>query len=152
MMICPNCGKEFDNKTNCDGLRVFYEKKYCSMSCASKGRPKHHYVLVDGKRVKKEGQLKEGQKRIRPQGYIDVYTRGCFRPEHRIVFEKHLGRKLIKGEVIHHRDGNKQNNKIENLQLLSNVNHCFAVETKHSEDICKLLYKVERLEKEAGIK
>lgn len=37
--------------------------------------------------------------------------------EHRIVWEKYYG-KIPKGYVIHHIDGNKLNNKIENLQLM----------------------------------
>ena len=34
---------------------------------------------------------------------------------HRIVMEKKLGRPLKKGEVIHHIDGDNQNNNIDNL-------------------------------------
>ncbi len=37
--------------------------------------------------------------------------------EHRLVFERFLGRKLRKGETIHHIDGNKSNNDIDNLML-----------------------------------
>lgn len=37
--------------------------------------------------------------------------------EHRYIMAKHLGRCLDKNESIHHIDGNRQNNKIENLQL-----------------------------------
>lgn len=39
--------------------------------------------------------------------------------EHRYVMEKKLGRKLERGAVIHHIDGNKENNQIENLSLFN---------------------------------
>jgi hypothetical protein len=43
--------------------------------------------------------------------------------EHRYVMEQHLGRKLRKGEDVHHIDGNKLNNNISNLQVLSKSDH-----------------------------
>lgn len=57
-------------------------------------------------------------------GYIDAegYRRVCVngKPmlEHRYLMEKHLGRVLDAEEVVHHRDGNRANNVIENLELL----------------------------------
>lgn len=36
--------------------------------------------------------------------------------EHRIVMENYLGRILDTNEVVHHIDGNKKNNSIENFQ------------------------------------
>lgn len=38
--------------------------------------------------------------------------------EHRLVMEEHLGRFLTENEVIHHKDGNRENNELSNLQLL----------------------------------
>lgn len=40
--------------------------------------------------------------------------------KHRYVMQKALGRKLLKGEIVHHRDGDKQNNDIRNLALCVN--------------------------------
>jgi len=34
-----------------------------------------------------------------------------------------LGRKLEPGEIVHHKDGNKHNNNIRNLQIMTRAEH-----------------------------
>lgn len=63
----------------------------------------------------------KGGRIINQKGYVLIYSKkGSYIREHRLVMEKHLGRKLTKEEVVHHIDNNKSNNIIENLHLFPN--------------------------------
>jgi transposase len=42
---------------------------------------------------------------------------------HRFLMEQKLGRKLTFDEVVHHINGNKHDNRVENLQVLSRGDH-----------------------------
>ena len=43
--------------------------------------------------------------------------------EHRLVMERHLGRALLPGEVVHHKDGDGLNNALDNLELMTQTEH-----------------------------
>ena len=45
--------------------------------------------------------------------------------EHRFVAAEALGRLLLKAEMVHHIDRNRQNNSIENLEVVSPAQHRF---------------------------
>ena len=44
-------------------------------------------------------------------------------PYHRYLMEQTLGRKLLRTEHVHHIDGNKENNSLENLVVMSKAEH-----------------------------
>lgn len=43
--------------------------------------------------------------------------------EHRIVMENELRRLLKSNEIVHHKDGNKKNNDIHNLEVMTHSEH-----------------------------
>lgn len=42
---------------------------------------------------------------------------------HRVIMENHLGRLLDKNEIVHHINHDKKDNRVENLQIMINVEH-----------------------------
>ena len=66
---------------------------------------------------KKDGYIRVRTEQIMDNGYA------LYMLEHRFVMEKHLGRKLKKDEIVHHIDGDRQNNNVENLEILSPSGH-----------------------------
>ena len=51
------------------------------------------------------------------------YRRTGRRYDHRRVMDAALGRRLLQTEIVHHRDGNKLNNAIDNLEVMSPSEH-----------------------------
>jgi hypothetical protein len=125
---CKYCGKEFRVRN--------YRKdtaKFCSYECTGKYRYENNKKLRKAFTYDKSGPkhpMWNGGRNINTQGYVLIYSpdhpykdkRSCVR-EHRLVMEKHLGRYLKPDENVHHKNGDKQDNRLENLELLTKNEH-----------------------------
>lgn len=59
-----------------------------------------------------------GARYTKPDGYVVIkIDEGNFISEHRHVMEQRLGRQLLPGETVHHINGVRDDNRIENLEL-----------------------------------
>ena len=115
LTTCANCGKEFEpNRAQWSNYtRGINKNMFCSIECVGEfysGENNHNW---------------KGRKSIDERGYVRILLggRGCYKYEHRIVMEKKLGRELKPNEDVHHINGNKQDNRPENLMLLSDSEH-----------------------------
>jgi len=84
----------------------------------------------------------KGGRQYDKHGYVLVYAKGhprarkprcAYTYEHILVMERHLGRYLLPGEVVHHINGENGDNRIENLELFeSNAQHLRHELTGHT--------------------
>lgn len=104
LQVCRVCGDE-------------YLTKHASFTCSGSCRAKYRWSKTDpDTRGKVRIEAKSGYIYIRlgPKKYIG---------EHRYKMEEQLGRKLTKSEHVHHINGNKSDNRIENLIVLDRTSH-----------------------------
>lgn len=94
---CVQCGKKFHPADR-------GEAKFCSREC--------YRLSFVGRRILHGGYIRVTV----PPGTPGQDSSGRML-EHRYVMQEHLGRPLTRAETIHHLNGDKQDNRLENLQL-----------------------------------
>jgi hypothetical protein len=117
--------------------RLHQNSKLIPCECGCGERIKE--IGIDGRKrrfkihhnVKRENNPNwTGGRIIHSSGYIHVLKHehpyadvNGYVKEHRLVVEKHLGRYLEEYEEVHHINGNKTDNRIENLELMTDSEH-----------------------------
>jgi hypothetical protein len=96
---CPKCdGKKDKRSAMCRACR-FYDPA----DMAARGQ-KGHAVRWHGA---------DPEPRLDSNGYVMIGNQR----QHVLVMEQHLGRKLLPGETVHHKYGQRDDNRIERLEL-----------------------------------
>lgn len=143
IFTCDECSEEFQRDVSYPSSRLDNNKyKHFCGKCKNRG------CLVG---VKKRKKLPAGEKWLDKAGYVVVRLQAnedypgkrtknfLYVREHIKVMQDSIGRKLHENEVVHHIDGDKTNNQIDNLDLCSIAQHnkCHAT----SEAVVFELYK-----------
>ena len=99
------------------------DNRYCSYECrwaAVRSRDEYgRYLNADGYVIlHKRYSQRPPSRGLNDNGYVRLNIRRDGRVlEHRHVMEQHLGRKLLPSETVHHKNGVKTDNRLENLEL-----------------------------------
>lgn len=102
------------------------ERSFCSPQCLMKTLNEE----LNPHRMTMQTRLKI-RKAMLNKSKSDYYEKTFGQHTHRWVAEIMLGRKLKPGEVVHHIDGNKRNNKPGNLMVFSSQSEHLEWHKKH---------------------
>ena len=130
---CIKCKKEILGKKYCKPCYVENRKKLgWNRDLWTKENRERKSNLMNGSKNpnfrKRSPNWKGG--RINRRGYIYIYSpkhpnasKIGYIAEHRLIMEKKIGRLLNKSEIVHHINGVKNDNRIENLIKMNRGEH-----------------------------